>query len=134
MKLKSYNPETLPVSSKGKPAMYLNSKAGMLHISAAAAEKLGLKEGDFIELSQDEDEPQDWYLSKTKKGFGLRNKKKGSAEQGLIFNNTALTKLIFESVGYQEQTGRVLFGAEPVTVNKVDYWPVITSNLLKNKN
>ncbi len=133
MKLKSYNPETLPVSSKGKPAMYLNSKAGILHISAAAAEKLGLKEGDFIELSQDEDEPQDWYLSKTKKGFGLRNKKKGSAEQGLIFSNKALTKLIFESVEYDQKSGRCLFGAEPVTLKNVDYWPIITASLLTEK-
>lgn len=133
MKLKSFNPETLPVSSKGKPAMYINSKAGMFHISATAAEKLELKEGDSIELHQDEEQPQDWYLSKTKKGFGLRNKKKGSDEQGLNFNNTALAKLIFESVGYKAQTGRVLFGAEPTVIKSVAYWPVITANLFKSK-
>lgn len=133
MKLKSFNQENLPTSSKSKPGIYINSKAGMFHISATAAEKLGLKDGDSIELHQDEENERDWYLSKSKKGFALRNKKKDSDEFGLIFNNVSLAKLIFESLGYQAQTGRCLFGAEPTVIKSVAYWPVITANLFKSK-
>ncbi len=133
MKLKFFNPENLPISTKGKPAVYINAKAGMFHISAIAAEKMGLKEGDSVELSQDEENTSDWYLSKSKKGFALRNKMKGSAEQGLIFNNVTLAKMIFESVEYDQKSGRCLFGAEPVTVKSVDYWPIITASLLTEK-
>lgn len=133
MKLKFFTPDNLPVSTKGKPAIYINAKVGMLHISSIAADKIGLKEGDFIELSQDEESLSDWYLSKSKSGFALRNKKKGSSEQGLIFNNVALAKMIFESVEYNSNSGRCLFGAEPVKVKSVEFWPIITASLLTEK-
>lgn len=133
MNLKTFNQETLPTSSKSKAGMYINTKAGMFHISKAGAEKLGLKDGDLVELHQNEDDKAEWFISKSKKGFSLRNKQKGSDENGLIFNNTVLAKIIFESIECKNQAGRCLFGSEPQKIKGVEYWPVITASLNKAK-
>lgn len=132
MKLKSYNSQNLPVSSKTKPALYINSKAGLLHFNATAALKLGLKNGDAVEFHQDEDSENDWFISKSKSGFVVRDKDKASADKGVAFNNTTLAKLLFEKLGYKKQTGSVLIGAEPVKNEKVEYWPLITAYLFKS--
>jgi hypothetical protein len=133
MKLKTYNTENLPSINHSKAGLYINSKAGLFHLNRTAVERMGLKDGDCIEFHQDEDsEEWDWYISKSKGGFALRNKGKDTDELGLTFNNKALAKLIFEQLKYVKQTGRCLVAAEPVKHNKIEYWPLITAYLFKS--
>lgn len=132
MKLKTYNTENLPNISHSKAGLYINSKAGLFHLNKTAVERMGLKDGDCIEFHQDEDGENDWYITKSKDGFALRNKGKDTDQLGLTFNNTALAKLMFEQLKYTKQTGRCLVAAEPVKHNKNEYWPLITAYLFKS--
>jgi len=61
----------------------------------------------------------------SKSGFDIRSK----TDQTMIFNSTFLVKKIFDSMAYEKHTGYILIGAEPEIINKVKYWPLITSTL-----
>ena len=127
MKLKSFNPTNIPASTKsGIPKIALNSKSGTISFTKFACEKLGLKlTGAQIEFFQDEKNKEDWYISESKVGFVLRAKD----DKSMLFNATFLVKSIFESKEYLHHTGHVLIAAEPVKINNVDHWPLITSTL-----
>lgn len=133
MKLKTYNSENLPVSSKSKPTMYINQKSGVFHFNANACERLKLKAGESIEFHQDEENNKDWFISKSNSGFAVRNKDKSSDSMGVTFNNTTLAKLLFEKLEYNEQSGTVLIGSEAVKIGKIEYYPIITSYLFRTK-
>lgn len=129
MKFKSFNPESIPQNARaGIPKIALNSKSGTLSFTKSAVERLGLTEksagGVKIEFFFEE-EKEEWYLAETKSGFDIRSK----TDQTMIFNSTFLVKKIFDSMAYEKHTGHILIGSEPEMINKVKYWPLITSTL-----
>ena len=129
MKLKVYNTNNLPKQERGAPYIHANSKTGLMRITTQAAERMGLKSGDKLAFAQDEDEPTDWYAFKSPEGFEVREGSEKKPGYGLLFNNTSIVRLIFESVAYEGTSGRMMIGAEPVKSGKVDHWPVITAGL-----
>lgn len=128
MKLKTYNPETLPSAARvGVPKISLNRKSGIISFSRESAKILNIKAGSKVSFHEDESEEQ-WYLSINNDGYALREKSSGS----LAFNSSSLIQLIYDSVSYVEDSGYMLLGKEPVTEGKQKYWPLITGTL-KNK-
>lgn len=126
MKLKSFNPETIPQNSRqGIAKVNLNSKSGTITFNKTAVEKLQFSGGVKVEFFQDEEEDGDWYFTQTKTGFNVRMK----TDNSMIFNSTFLIKKIFDSMAYEKHTGTCMIGAEPVKHDKVSYWPLITSTL-----
>lgn len=130
MKLKTFNQANLPKADRCSTKLYINSKTGLFHFNRSASEKLGLTSGDTVEFHQDEDEPSDWYISKSKSGFLIRNKAKGDdATSGTMFNNSALANLIFSTIDAPALMGSCLIGAEPQKEGNVEYWPIITASI-----
>ena len=81
-----------------------------------------------MQLLQDEDDPENWYLQVVKSdGFVLREKQSGNYKN-LVFASTALVRLVFESVAYEGKSGRVLIG-EPIKHGKATLHTLITLKL-----
>lgn len=130
MKLKTFNEDNLPKVDRSSPKVYLNSKTGIIHFNRAASARIGFVAGDGVEFHQDEEEPSDWYVTKSKVGFKLRNKGKEDDDSlGVTFNSSSLARLIIESVTDKVQMGSCGVAAEPNKVGKVEYWPLITAKL-----
>lgn len=132
MNLKTYNAENCRASRSNRPVIGINVKSGVFSINREAADLMGLKSGDKVEIHQDQDNEGDWYLAKSNGvGFPVRMPKDDAARV-LVFNNTRLCRAIADSVVYTGRSGKLLVGTDPVTYEKVKYWPLITANL-KNK-
>lgn len=120
MKLKSFNPENAANIRKGKPTIHIGSN-GAISMNAVATNLTGLKPGDKVEFHQDETNPKDWYISKSKSGFELRAY---NQDRGVIFNSSKLASIILEIIG-GPITATMIIGNEPVDGK---YWPVITAS------
>lgn len=126
MKVKSFNPETIPQGTRqGVAKIAMNRKSGTFSFPKAAAERLNMKTGTKVEFFQDEENEDEWYIAVTDKGFPVREKKDGY----YIFNSSFLIAKIFDSMSYINHTGFCLIGSEPKIEKKIEYWPVITASL-----
>lgn len=98
MKLKTFNPEVLPkmTGKSQQPFMSIHLKSGMLSMNYVACELIGLEPGDQVEIYQDEEDGENWYIAKVKEGGWKLNQKDSS--KGLYFVNKKLSTLIMESV------------------------------------
>jgi hypothetical protein len=95
MKLKIYNTTNSKISVTGKATIRVNERAGLLTFSKAAAELIGIMEiGSSIEICQDEDSPEDFfvYKSATPEAFSLRIK----GTNAPTFNCTKLATLLLD--------------------------------------
>ena len=127
MKLKRFNQKTTATAPRGSATIRF-AKAGSITISGIAAQQIGFTESDFIEIVQDEENIEDWYIVKSDKdsGFKLR---KGTTGGTLAANNVVTTnafrkqfpKVLKTSVG-------CLVGSEPVVFDDVTMWPIITAS------
>ena len=99
MKLKNFNPTLLPKMSdiQQQPRVSLHLKSGMFSINGVGCELIGLEKGDQIELYQDEEEPENWYIAKVKEGGWTLNQK-GAGSTALFFCNRQACRLMMESV------------------------------------
>ena len=129
MKLRSFNPDTVPVT-QGKALISLNAKAGTVRFNKRISEQLGLKDKSQIELLQDEEDPATWFLAIVPTGgFPLRKKESSSGFDGYTFNSVAVVRQIFESVGFKGQSGSIGTAPEPETIEKRKMWRLITARL-----
>lgn len=99
MKLKSFNPEVLPVTTgpKQKPALSIHISSGLFTINGSACELIGLVKEDQVEVYQDEQDSENWYIAKVKEGgFQLRSNSEGT--RSLFFSSKQLCTLILASV------------------------------------
>jgi hypothetical protein len=132
MKLKTFNPEN--TGDDVIPMLSINSN-GVFRLNKAAIELLKLNEGDKVLFHQDEDEPEDWYISKdAEKGFIFSIDKTRPNRYSRIsalyrtfkecFNNTSVFKFCISS--------------ESVKSDKSDkstfVFPIITKRNLRTKN
>jgi hypothetical protein len=67
MNLKTYNTETLPArtAQPGVPSIGLYSRNGIFVFNDVARQHLDLRPGEQVQLLQDEDDPENWYLQAT---------------------------------------------------------------------
>lgn len=134
MKLKEFNPETLP-SIRGRqtanmPVISVNRKYGLIVLNIRACELLEV--GDFHEIviHQDEENPDCFYIEKVSSG-GFLLKRNTGLSKGLFFSNTKMVHIIFDSVGFEGKSGRLLIAGKPTILGKRKMWGILT-NLLKN--
>lgn len=120
MKLKSFNPEVLPKMSgkQFQPFMSIHIKSGMLSINGVACDLIGLVKGDHVEVYQDEDDAENWYIAKVKEGGWELNQMDSS--KGLYFANKQLCTLILASVdAHPSKPGaRLPIAGEPTKLGK----------------
>lgn len=131
MKLKEFNPENSGIVRAGlSPRIRVNKKSGLFGINASGCSLMELGNEDFIVIVQDEESPTDWYLEKVKKhGFSVRAKSP-ETNNGLWFNSCGIAKLIFLSVGFEDNSGTVLIGGTPTKIGDRVLWGLLTNRLL----
>jgi hypothetical protein len=116
MKLIHFDSETASGSrmASTEPSIRFH-QSGIITISAAAAEKIKLKEGDKVSIAQDEDSPDDWYLiTKDKKGFATRIYK---GSNGLAFNNAYIAKSLINFLELKTKSVSFKLATEPAADN-----------------
>ena len=124
MALKTYN--TLNVRRNRQPlapCIMLYRKQGILMFNATAQELMKIKAGDHVQFHQDEDDPSDWYVQKTKgkEGFKLRLT---SRNNYLALNSSFMVQTIYDSVGFTGINGKVLIGEK--ADGHADMWTMVT--------
>lgn len=132
MKLKTFNAYNMQKGAKNfRPFITLNIKSGVITVNRGAAELMGIKQGDGVQLHQDEDDPESWYIEKTKNGgFNLRHNK---SKTTLMFNNCSLVREIFQSMEYHANKTKISIGEE-ITVGKQTIFTLITAPLKNSDN
>lgn len=130
MKLIEYNALNSMAVRKGKPTVGINRSSGVIRLSGAAANAIGLKAGDYIKILQDEENPNDFFICKTtaEVGFKLRS---NSSSTGLMTNCVTVCVKMLESAKTDD---KALFNLipEPQKINKENMFLVITK-LTSNK-
>lgn len=129
MKLTYFTEQTLPKQMGGKKlAKVAFGKSGTISFNAPACELMGLKAGDKISLSRDEEVPENWYLFKDKEnGFEVRG---GYDGKGCVFNHRKMVETFMEAVGKPtNETIGLLIAGQP-TILKGDksgtqYWGIL---------
>lgn len=126
MKLKTFNAENASLKRSGKPTIRVNRKSGVLSLSTSALELMDLKQGSEIELSQDEDSPADWYIHKSHSGNGFKIKCRLRNAQ---IQSTYLARKILDCLKQPDmQSARFLISREPVEIEGLTCWLIITSS------
>lgn len=132
MRLKVYNEANSKSVTIGKRTIRFNRKAGLISLSKAATETIGLKGGDKVVIINDEERPNDWYICKTddENGFAVRAKAEtGSAD----FNCTSVVKRVFETMDIHDMAVGYVVAPEPEKVDGMELYAIITKNPLNNK-
>ena len=124
MKLTVFNAETMPrvyaVERNSQPRIAIGAK-GMFTITKAAADLIGLAEGDLISFAQDDD--GNWYIYKDDSGFKLRLH---SDKKSLYITHKHMGNSIKESFSLKpEDLLRFLIAGQPTVHGKVKYWGLI---------
>jgi len=128
MKLKKFNQQNrLPGFRGNTRASVRFFKAGMITFTASALKRLGLAHGHYVEIAQDEDNPEDWFImhSTELSGFMLRD---GGKSGNAIFNNAHIGRLFVNQFGPDKNSVACLLATGPVTIEGEEYWPIITSS------
>jgi len=127
MKLKIFNSENCKHIQRKTPIVSIEFQKGLFRINGTAAERIGIKNNDQVSVAFDEQDEL-WYIFKSKEnGFFVRDN--AQKDGSLIFNSAPLTRRIADFMNYTKKSGRCIVGSEPVTFNKVDYFPLIVENL-----
>lgn len=130
MKLRYFSQQTLPKLMGGgnKLPKVAFSKAGTIAFNAAACQLMGIKAGDKLTLTQDEDEPDNWYFFKDPNhGFEVRT---GYDKKGCLFNHSVMVKSFIAQVELDEQvTHSMLIAGKPTIIkgdkSQTQYWGIL---------
>lgn len=132
MKLRTFNATNIQKGTKNlKPFIYINAVSGVISMNRGACDMLGVREGDGVQMPQDEDDPENWFIEKSKKdGFILRGNGNKTA---MMFNCSGLVRQICKSMGYTGRGARIHIGEE-VTFGKLTMFTLITAPLKNSDN
>ena len=110
---------------KGENAITMR-RSGVISINGGSIQLTKLKAGDAIAILQDEDNPEDWYLTKDDDGFLLRDG--GKASKTLNANNSAFVNKMFDALGIHTEAGvRFQLAPQPTKEGKMILHGIITS-------
>ncbi len=128
MKIKRFSRENTGQHHIGKPTVHI-SKTGLISFSRNSVESLNLKQNDRVELIQDEDNPQDWYVVTVENegGFILR---KGTYGQ-LLFNSSMVVDLIQKSLPLELRKDSLTFliASQPEEIEGEKIYAILTSSI-----
>lgn len=126
MKLKTFNQSNLPTNPVGKPTIRFSMPSGLVTFSGIAGVNLGLTKETRVELCQNEDVPEDWYvhLTEDESGFALRNR---DNDKNFTFNAVAMVKKVLTSVGV-EKAASFIISNNPEEISGEKYYYIITKN------
>lgn len=90
---------------------------------------MSITPGDRLTLSQDAENPENWYLNKDRSGFELRP---GYKNRGYMFNHRNLVTIFCEAMSKdQAKTHNFKIAGQPTLVKgdkaQVKYWGILIS-------
>lgn len=129
MKLVTFDTTNMVSQRKGDACISI-SRQGFNSISKNAVERTGFAEGDKIALHQDQENPEDWYMSLGEDGFSLKASKDGG---GLSFNSAAMSNAFLDALQIEENRVAFFIAGEPTTIDEVDFWAILTSKPIVKK-
>lgn len=131
MKLQTFNSSNMVTQRKGDATIAFSRKSAN-SLSKAAVERTGYEVGDQISLHQDEENPEDWYISLGEDGFTLRDSK-GSGS--LVFNNVAMANTLLDALGIDEDRCAFFIAGQATEIDEVKYWAILTTKpIIKQRN
>jgi hypothetical protein len=128
MNLQTFNKTTMPNERQSSltPRLTINPK-GVFSLNRKAAQIMKLSENDKVSISQDADDPVNWYIHKDADGFDLRLLNKTTAMLG--FNNISLKNAIVEAMEFSnDKITSATISSNCTKIGKVkviEYWPII---------
>lgn len=133
MKLTYFSAQTMPKTGGGRDSQpsICFGKSGSVRITPSACTLIGIADGDKVTISQDEDEPLNFYIFKDNQhGFIVRL---SSDKKSLIFSHKALCKSLLEAVGRDASTSHRFKVAGKSTViagdkAKTQYWGILINS------
>lgn len=129
MKLIEFNPETLPSNGSGQsqlPRLSVSFKNGVFSINGPACDLIKVKAGDQVQLLQDEETPENWYIEKVKTGGYTLREKEGTTSPR-FFNSTQLAHCIKEFLETNGKSCRVPIAGEVTEFDKRKLYGLLIS-------
>jgi len=126
MKLKKYS-TVAGKAQNGKPSISFSAKSGIVRLNKALLTSLGLKNGDKIDICQDEENVKDWYITIAKEGFTLRVSER---LEGMVNSKTVCEDIraCVKNID-DEKSSKMLVAVEhPTVLEKQKYFPILTSS------
>jgi hypothetical protein len=135
MKLTEFNASnSSAVRPERPPVIRVNKRAGLISLSKAAVELLGVSVGNGVVFLQDEDSPRDWFICKsnTDVSFVLRTSDK---KKQFDFNSSVLAKKILSSLQVREEyiSCGFMIQKKAVEIDGQKYFLIITAKPIKPK-
>jgi hypothetical protein len=113
MKLKKFD-STTANGHTSKPSI-LFSLVGTITLNKDFFSKVGLEVNDKVSITQDEDNPDDWYLLiDDENGFALRQNK---SKDRLLFNNAATAKAVIDHFKFRTKSVSFQIATEPTPID-----------------
>jgi len=137
MKLNQFTPASCPTNPRGynKNAFLSITSRGVFVLSAALCVLLKAEEGDGIVISQDADEPENWFIAKGRQGFPLKRESNSSDNNRLKFSNIYLSNCMLKSLelqalfeGHKNKTIRLRINDAPSENDSMILYPIINTN------
>lgn len=126
MKLKIFTPQN---NYKQHDPRISIKGSGVVSLGRTLARIVDIQEDETIALAQDETNPKDWYLVVGKGYCKARVDKQGNC----LFNHSAATKALLDSIDCERSSQSFLVSEEPVTNEAGRVYAIITLNPLIKK-
>lgn len=127
MEIKIYNTETLPSSKSNGLCQISLGKTGVVTLSHALVDTLGLATGEGVEFGESA-EGKDWYIFKSHstKAFITREKQ---GTKIFIFNNVSLVNHLQLAANFPEKkTLKLKVSKQPTDYNGVKYYAILLNS------
>ena len=129
MNLETFDAMNMASVRKNDPTIRVCRKGANV-LSKGAIDLTGYEPEAGISFHQDKDNPKDWYFSNQETGFPLR---KGYDADTLLFNCTAMSNMILDSLDLDEASVGFKIAPEPTVVGDTTYWAILTAKPIIKK-
>lgn len=138
MKLKIYDKKTCSFRGHniGVRSMNISRTNGTCMFSSTLQSELKIKVGQSVQIAQDEESKNDWYISfsESPTGFIIREKKNGGYAKNcmntMYFINKAIANKMLDFIK-ASKSATMLIGEKPIKVDGMDWYKIVTSKPLR---
>jgi len=116
MKLRELNKLNCGYAKAAKPTLSFTVKSGLIRIGKEVCETLNVKEGDAIKFLQDEENPEDFFISKSTKDVGFVVRYNSSKSTFLL--NAKKIANVLSDLSEIDNKGVLNVVMEPRVINK----------------
>ena len=107
-------------------------KSGTIMLSKEASISTGVVDGDYLDIHQDEDNPNDWYISINKEDGSVHLRTVKVNGKAFIGNSKAVVNALKKVIKMEYETKGIRIPVGQATkLEGVKYYPLITAKLLQ---